>query len=74
MSTIERRLAALERGAAVAPRATSEPYWSEANSCMMVNNGGFILPVVLTPEAWERKATAEQDALIARCRRDDNGR
>jgi hypothetical protein len=63
MATIEKRLIALELGAAVATCATSEPYWSESHRCMMADCGGFILPIVLTPEAWESAAREHMDLL-----------
>ena len=59
MTKIESRITALEQqaGATCIPSA---PFWSEAHQCMMENHSGFILPVPMPANEWERAAEAHQ--------------
>ena len=60
-SRVRKREAMRSAGATLCP--TSAPFWSAPHSCMMEDGGGFVLPVVMAPDAWAQ-AAGEQQAKI----------
>ena len=64
MADFKGRIKKLERMAVAAtPCPPSEPFFSADHGCMMESRGGFVLPVVLAPDAWEAAAREHQAKL-----------